>query len=439
MRVRIHNWRLGLRGRTGQRTELSDRDEARLRGDLARFGDEPVGAANARERAERLATTYLGLEDAGRIAYLRLVARELDAPLETAREAARALLDAAEPTEQAAALDRARVAFEAPWRVLLSEMNGLQEGTKFLVDLRADLLRFAREAPELVPLERDLCRLLADFFDVGFLDLHRITWDSPASLLETFAESEAVHTVTDWTDLKNRLEPDRRFFAFFHPRMPAEPLIFVQVALADRLPAEIGPLLDPAAPEGDPASATTAVFYSISAAQPGLAGISFGGFLIKQVVDELARELPRLKTFATLSPIPGFRAWLENAVRASNSPFAGDDREALAHALAAASPHELDEHREPLVRACSFYLTSARRPDGRALDPVAHFHLANGARVERVNWRGDVSDRGFRGSLGLMVNYLYQRGDLAENQHAYAGGRVVASNAVMQAAQRDRR
>ena len=199
-----------------------------------------------------------------------------------------------------------RTALNAPRIKLLTQFNALPEGVKFLVDMRAELLRFGREDRGLVGLEADLKGLLAAWFDIGFLELKRITWDSPAALLEKLSVYEAVHQVRSWTDLKNRLDSDRRCFAFFHPRMPSEPLIFVEVAMVSGMAADVQALLDVKAPVIDPRSADTAIFYSISNAQRGLAGISFGGFLIKRVVDQLSAEFPKLKTFATLSPIPGF-------------------------------------------------------------------------------------------------------------------------------------
>jgi len=254
-----------------------------------------------------------------------------------------------------------------------------------------------------------------------------------------------VHEIRGWTDLKNRLEADRRCFAYFHPRMPDEPLIFVEVALVSGMTAEIQPLLDEAAPIGDPHLADTAIFYSISNCQRGLAGISFGDFLIKRVVDALATELPRLKVFATLSPVPGFRAWLERQSRTAPGdlllPAERSAIEALAEGVAEAELIGLIERhsdpriaaalREPLLRLCARYLVRERAPSGRALDPVAHFHLSNGARVERLNWAGDISPKGLQQSAGIMVNYLYRLGDIEANHEAYRGeGRVVASTQV---------
>jgi malonyl-CoA decarboxylase len=291
-------------------------------------------------------------------------------------------------------------------------------------------------------------RLLAAWFDVGFLDLRRITWASPAQLLEKLIAYEAVHAIRSWEDLKNRLDSDRRCFAFFHPRMPDEPLIFVEVALVRSMADNIQALLDEAAERQDPGKADTAVFYSISNAQKGLAGISFGNFLIKRVVDELAHELPNLKTFATLSPIPGFRAWLEGRLAADEpelltlpeeQDLISATRAANARAGLAALLQEPDwpqrpayaaVARGPLTRLCARYLLREQR-GGRPLDPVARFHLTNGARIERLNWLADTSKKGLRESAGLMVNYLYRLTDIDENHEVFMGeGRIVASSGV---------
>jgi malonyl-CoA decarboxylase len=291
-----------------------------------------------------------------------------------------------------------------------------------------------------------LKRLLANWFDIGFLELKRITWESPAALLEKLMVYEAVHEIRGWTDLKNRLDADRRCFAFFHPRMPDEPLIFVEVALVSGMTSDVHALLDEAAPIGDPHTADTAIFYSISNCQRGLAGISFGDFLIKRVADALAIELPRIKIFATLSPVPGFRPWLEQQVRSTSEdlllPAERTAIEALGDAALEGNLLALldlegwhDDQRlagalrEPLIRLCARYLLRERSSSGRALDAVAHFHLSNGARVERLNWLADVSAKGLQQSAGIMVNYLYRLGDIEANHEAYRGeGRVAASS-----------
>jgi len=303
----------------------------------------------------------------------------------------------------------------------------------------------------LAALERDLKRLLASWFDVGFLELRRITWDSPASLLEKLISYEAVHAINSWTDLKHRLGKDRRIFAFFHPKMPDEPLIFVQVAFVNGIAGNIQVLLDESTPSLDPQEADTAIFYSISNAQAGLAGISFGDFLIKRVVQLLLSEFKGLKTFATLSPLPGFRKWLEAEFkteadktlvsltpteRKSLSLADGAvDRVALSALLERADWREDARLAEPLAkilqRLSAVYLVEAKRRPGVALDPVARFHLSNGARIERLNPLANISDDGMAQAYGMMVNYRYKLKDIEANHEAYRGeGEVRTSSAV---------
>src|SRR5689334_10206091 len=292
------------------RSEAAGESDDRLRALMRECLEGRGGEVSARARAADLGRTYLALDAEGRARFLRVLADSFDVDRDAIDACCRALATADEASRRRA--ERAlRQALEPPRVKLLTQFNALPEGVKFLVDMRAELLRLVRADPTLAPLEQDLKALLAGWFDIGFLELRRITWESPASLLEKLIVYEAVHEIRGWTDLKNRLEADRRCFAFFHPRMPSEPLIFVEVALVNGMAGNVHALLDEAAPVGDPQTADTAIFYSISNCQKGLAGISFGDFLIKRVVEQLTAELPRLKTFATLSPIPGFRRWLD--------------------------------------------------------------------------------------------------------------------------------
>ena len=315
--------------------------------------------------------------------------------------------------------------------------------------MRADLLDLTRENPEFRAIDGELRTLLHDWFDVGFLQLQRITWSAPASLLEKLIAYEAVHEIRSWNDLKHRLESDRRCYAFFHPSMPDEPLIFVEVALVNGIAANVQKLLDTEGGDRvEPAQANTAIFYSISNAQKGLAGVGFGDFLIKRVVDDLSHELPNVKTFSTLSPIPGFRRWLEERVADGADLLTHEEEDALAELLtgddetpplgaALAVPdwpqnEALDGVLKPiLLRLAAGYLLYQRRDGGRALDPVAHFHLSNGARVERINWHGDLSAKGLKQSAGLMVNYLYALDRIEANHETYVGGGdIPASSGV---------
>ncbi|MFL5267928.1 MAG: malonyl-CoA decarboxylase [Stellaceae bacterium] len=428
------------------RPDLPGEDASRLHQQMLRSLDGSAGGVTARARAADLGRTYLALDAAGRERFLQLLAREFDVDHDEIRHRCQALLETAEPAQRASEERALRAALEPPRITLLRQFNALPEGVKFLVDRRAELIGLGRRDPLLGGLENDLKRLLANWFDIGFLELKRITWESPAALLEKLMVYEAVHEIRGWTDLKNRLDADRRCFAFFHPRMPDEPLIFVEVALVSGMAGDVHALLDEAAPIGDPHAADAAIFYSISNCQPGLAGISFGDFLIKRVVDALATELPRLKIFATLSPLPGFRTWLERqncsgaddlllAAERSAIEALGEKETDLLMLLNREGwqddPRIAAALREPLIRLSARYLLRERTPAGRALDPVAHFHLSNGARVERLNWLGDASAKGLQQSAGIMVNYLYRLGDIEANHEAYRGdGRVAASSAV---------
>jgi malonyl-CoA decarboxylase len=428
------------------RPDLPDDDAARLRQQMHSCLDRRAGEVTARARAAELGRTYLALNPAGRERFLHLLAREFDTNRDEVERAIEALDKATSSVERSAAERRLRAALLPPRVTLLRQFNALPEGVKFLVDRRVELAEFGIRDPALRALNEDLRELLANWFDIGFLELKRITWDSPAALLEKLMLYEAVHEIRGWSDLKNRVEADRRCFAFFHPRMPDEPLIFVEVALVSGIAGNIHALLDEAAPIGDPDAADTAIFYSISNCQKGLIGISFGDFLIKRVVDALAAELPRLKNFATLSPVPGFRAWLAGAGNEALlpaeakalAPFGDPGLPAMGVLLQLLdrpawheSPTLAPVMRDPLMRLCARYLIHERGGNGRARDPVAHFHLSNGARVERLNWLGDVSEKGLQQSAGIMVNYLYRQGEIEANHEAYRGeGKVAASSAI---------
>jgi len=340
-----------------------------------------------------------------------------------------------------------RRALEPPAVRLLREFVGVPQGVKFVVDLRAELLALGKSDAAARALSEDLRPLLGAWFDVGFLDLVRIDWQSPASLLEKLVAYEAVHAIRSWRDIKNRLDSDRRCFAFFHPRMPDEPLIFVEVALVAGLAGNVQRLLDARAETSDPSEANTAIFYSISNCQQGLAGISFGNFLIKRVADQLAHELPRIKDFATLSPIPSLRQHIDSRLKnegddvlsqaeiASLVSVIGDATGAAAVAALLDRPNwwevpAINKALRPILsRLAAQYLTTAD-DKGRALDRVTHFHLGNGAIVERLNWLADTSSNGFRQSYAMMVNYRYKLADVDANHEAYSNGRIVASREV---------
>jgi malonyl-CoA decarboxylase len=331
-------------------------------------------------------------------------------------------IDAYRAEPSAAHLAGLHTATESRRQELFRRLNTAPGGTRLLVRMRADLLRTLAEHPERSPVDTDLKHLFRSWFNRGFLVLQRIDWSTSALVLERLIQYEAVHQIQGWDDLRRRLEKDRRCYAFFHPALPDEPLIFIEAALTAGILGYVRPLLDPQSTIDDPAEARCAIFYSITNCQAGLRGISFGNFLIKQVVADLSREFRKIRKFATLSPVPGFRSWLML------------HRELMSPALAALSldsPAALtavtDTVRDEIMQLCAFYLLRAKR--GHApLDPVARFHLANGARLARLNWGGDVSSAGIASSLGITANYVYRMGDVEENHEAYAKDfKVMAS------------
>jgi malonyl-CoA decarboxylase len=403
----------------------------------------PGGEVSARARTAALGHDFLALGPAARETFLRVLAESFDPDPQALARASGDYLSAATPEAKRAARGALAQALESPRLKLFTRFNALPQGVKFLVDLRATLIDLAARDVAFAPALDDLSELLRRWFDVGFLELRRIDWNTPAALLEKLIAYEAVHEIADWDDLKNRLDSDRRCFAFFHPRMADEPLIFVEVALTDGIAASIQQLLDPAAPVLDPARADTAIFYSISNAQAGLVGISLGNFLIKQVVERLAAEFPALRRFATLSPIPGFVRWLKS--RPAEELLTPAERKGLPKREGDQHPLALirnpDWHRNallaerlraPLLRAAARYLTQERRPDSvAARDSVAHFHLSNGARIEQLDWLGDISAKGMTQSAGLMVNYLYRLPEIDTNHEAYtAAGKIPAAAAI---------
>jgi len=431
--------------------DLSEADGERVRRQMRACLETRGGEVTTRKRAARLGRVYLDLNPEGRRRFLALIAHDFATDPAEVDRAMTGVQAAATPEERQAAEQALRQALEAPRLKLLTQFNALPEGVKFLVDLRAEMMTMMRTDPLLAPLENDLRTLLVAWFDVGFLELVRITWHSPAALLEKIIAYEAVHAIKSWDDLKNRLDSDRRLYAFLHPRMPDEPLIFVQVALVRGMADNVHTVLDEDAPVLDPEEADTAIFYSISNAQRGLDGISFGNFLIKRVVDSLSHEFPNLKAFATLSPVPGFRLWLEKKLKEGEAGLltvhehktlkavTGVGAKGSLKVLLARDEWCNDETRAAalkgaLTRLCARYLAVEKRPGGavpRALDPVAHFHLSNGARMERLNWRADCSPKGMRQSAGLMINYLYKLSEIDRNHESYsAQGKVALSSQI---------
>ena len=414
------------------RGALSARGLERLRAQLRECAEGQGGEVSARVRAAGLAQTYLGLNDEGRQQFLKLIALEFGPRPETVAAAHAAYQQAVGTPEQWKAEAALRNAMRSSRIRILTQFNAIPQGVKFLVDLRADLLRYLENDRELAVLDRELESRLTAWFDVGFLELQRLTWNSPAALLEKLIEYEAVHEIRSWTDLKNRLDSDRRLYAFFHPRMPAEPLIFVEVALTDDLAGNVQALLDEHAPVFDHRKADTAIFYSISNTQVGLRGVSFGNFLLKRVIDDLKRDFPKLDKFATLSPMPGLASWVRKNPQVLGELGIELPFEQLSNATWADDKAQARALREPLLRLGARYLATAKqggKESGPPADPVSRFHLGNGARVERLNYLGDCSAKGFRQSFGLMVNYRYELDEIERNLEAFASTGHIAMSA----------
>ncbi|MDJ0822734.1 MAG: malonyl-CoA decarboxylase [Paracoccaceae bacterium] len=376
-------------------------DDARPTAELASALVGTAGETSGRTIARLILDRYAAMEDADKIAFFRHLAEAMDIDPAQVRTALQRYED--EPGQQSYSAFMSAV--EPPRQELIRRLNMLPGGTGRLVQMRADLLRLGKGDPALEALDLDFRHLFASWFNRGFLVLRPISWESPAHILEKIIAYEAVHAIDSWDDLRRRLEPaDRRCFAFFHPAMPDEPLIFVEIALTKGVASSIQTLLSEEREVIDAEAADTAVFYSISNCQAGLAHISFGNFLIKQVAADLALELPGLKTFMTLSPIPGLMRW----VSAQDVGLDGSD----------------DQLRALAAR----YLIAAKRPDGRPVDPVARFHLGNGAQVHKVHAQADQSNKGLQQSGGVMVNYLYDLDKVSQNHERYAATQKVAAS-----------
>ncbi|QEX19387.1 malonyl-CoA decarboxylase [Hypericibacter terrae] len=384
------------------------------------------GEATALAAASELAARLERLTPAEETKFFRTLATRFGAD----REKILAAAEAYRREDSPAHLHQLGEAVEAPRQELLRRLNMAPGGTRAIVSLRERLLGRLAEDPALRAVDADFQHLLGSWFNRGFLYLERIDWNSPASLLEKIKRYESVHEIANWSDLRRRLAPDRRCFAFFHPALKDEPLIFIEVALGRELASSIQPIIDPDASALDPATATHAIFFSINNSLNGLRGISFGNFLIKQVVVELQRELPQLKTFATLSPIPSLRGWLGPALAdAAGLDLDPAERQALSalQQKPSVDATDLAPLRDSLTGLCARYLGGVLGGP-RPADPVARFHLGNGARLERINWLGDVSPKGLQQSFGMLVNYYYDLDNLELNHEAFAeAGKVALS------------
>lgn len=398
--------------------------------DLAALMLSARGEASGVVIAREIIARYLRMDGGGRRGFLLALNNAFAASPDAIRMAFAAYDGDPNDHTHAALL----AAVEPPRQEVIRRLNLAPGNTGGLVRMREDLLEALPEHPELAALDNDFRHLFSSWFNRGFLVLRRIDWSSPAQVLEKIIRYEAVHAIESWDDLRRRIEPaDRRCYAFFHPALIDEPLIFVEVALMPERPAAIEPILAEKRDILPAEQATTAVFYSISNCQKGLAGISFGNFLIKQVVEDLRRDAPALDTFVTLSPIPGFRKWVEAESAKEHSAFISDtDRDALA-ALDSDDndPEDMEGASRVLGPLLARYFLEARTVSGRVIDPVARFHLGNGARLERLNLFADFSAKGWRESYAAMVNYLYDLRSIEENHERFVSqGEVVASSAV---------
>ena len=392
--------------------------------DLLSGRGEASGVALARE----ILTRYDELTIGPRVAFFEALAQRFG--IDPARMEQAIAAWRASPGDDTAR--QVHAASEPRRQELFRRLNLAPHGTRALVRMREQLMDILPNRDDLGAVDEDFVHLFTSWFNRGFLVLRHIDWSTPAIVLEKIIRYEAVHQIHDWNDLRRRIDPpDRRCYAFFHPALMDEPLIFVEVALTTDIPGAVQPLLMQERKIVSRKEARTAVFYSISNCQQGLAGVSFGNFLIKQVVEELRREMPKIETFVTLSPVPGFMGWLKSDGR----EMLKDEDQALVGFLD--DPKWLEDGplavrlRAALEPLAAYYFLEARSANGRARDPVARFHLGNGARLERINWLGDTSAKGLAESAGIMVNYLYNLDDIEKNHEAYANqGDVVAASSV---------
>ena len=425
---------------------ISERGRALLRGD--RRGDasarseslvelcehllsgrgEASGVALAREILGR----YAELTTGPRIAFFEALTQRFGTDPARMEQAIAAWRD--KPSDTTAA--EVHAASEPRRQELFRRLNLAPGGTRALVRMREQLMDVLAHRDDLGAVDDDFVHLFTSWFNRGFLVLRHIDWSTPAIVLEKIIRYEAVHEIRDWEDLRRRIDPpDRRCYAFFHPALVDEPLIFVEVALTREIPGAIAPILATGRETVEPEKMRTAVFYSISNCQRGLAGVSFGNFLIKQVVEEVCRELPKLNTFVTLSPVVSFAAWLKRERAAEGAAALNEADKAALKALDTPGwwrdAKAVEQLKDPMMRAAAWYYLRARNPRGLPVDAVARFHLGNGARLERINWLADTSDKAMHQAHGFMVNYQYDLDDIEKNHEAFAESRtVVASNTV---------
>ena len=402
--------------------DLPKQDLHRLYKQMSDCVTSKSGEVTARNNTITLGKMYLDLSKIGKTKFFILLLEKFEIDSNAAKEAVdRFQTDPNHHNQQLLI-----TALTAPRHKILKQFSALSNGLKFIVDLRSNVLKLIKTHPEFLTLETDLRNVLLQWFDVGLLDMRHITWQSSASLLEKLIAYEAVHEISSWNDLRNRLDSDRRCFAFFHHNMPEEPLIFLEVALSDHIATNIRSLLDESAPTLDQKNINTAIFYSISNAQHGLKGINLGNFLIKKVVQELSHELSTIKTFVTLSPIPGFATWLTSNMDILE--LSDELKKQIADT--ALIIKEFGRIKKELMQLCAYYLLQVKKGIN-ALDPVANFHLTNGAMIRQINWNGDDSSKGINESIGMMVNYHYELKNIDNNHENYMSAGMISSTRTL--------
>ena len=403
------------------------------------------GESNAVSMADELIHNYRKLDKDQHTKFFAALAQKYNPEADKVLLAAQSF--AAEPnTRNYVRLQRIT---ESPRQELLRRLNRARAGTAAVVEMRRDLLQLLDKNPELATVDFDMRHLLSSWFNPGFLKMHRVDWKSPAEVLEKIIKHEAVHAIDGWDDLRRRLQPDRRCFAFFHPQLPDEPLIFVEVGLLPEIPTTIAPLVDKKAEAmNQPKEYKVAAFYSISNCEPGLRGVSMGNFLIKRVAEQLHAEFPSLKTFVTLSPIPGLVDWIAAGASLSDQTTMEQIKPAVritrdqalaalnladnswAERISAGWHPDITSAKEKNALLCLTALYLAHASTGRNGNPVAKFHLGNGAKLHQINWAGDLSRKGLRQSAGIMVNYLYDLGSVEENHERFVNGEVIYSRLI---------